>query len=162
MTIQTIAAAVDFLIIRGQNLEQVGTRYRLDGQELGGKELLALARQLDGGDGESKYGNERIEVDGVTFASKAEARRYGELKQMEQIGEIRDLELQPRYELQPAFVDGDGVRHQPVYYVGDFAYQEQGRLVCEDTKGFATDVYRLKIKLAKHVYPHVSFREVKG
>jgi hypothetical protein len=160
MTISTVAEARDLLIKLDQGLYQVGNRYVLDGQELTGKQLLALARQLEGGERESKYGNERVEVDGVMFASKAEARRYEDLRRVEQAGEIRDLEPQPRYELQPGFVDGDGVRHRPVFYVGDFSYVEQGRIICEDTKGMATDVYKLKIKLARYIYPHVSFREI--
>jgi hypothetical protein len=162
VTISTIAAAVDFLVIRDQPIERVGNKWILDGQQLSGTQVLALARQLDGGGGESKYGNEYTEVDGIRFASKAEAQRYTELRQMKQAGEIQSLELQPRYELQPAFVDGDGVRHQPIYYVGDFQYWEKGRLVCEDVKGAPeTDVFKLKRKMLLHNYPHIVFRVVR-
>jgi hypothetical protein len=162
--IQTVADALSFLVIRDMPIAKVGNRYLLDGQALSGKELLALARRLDdeSGDKPSKYNAVRTTVGEVTFASKAEARRYAELRKMEQTGAISDLELQPRYELQPAFRDGDGVRHRPIFYVADFQYWEKGRIVSEDVKGMATDVYLLKIKIAKHAYPHIRFREVKA
>src|SRR5690606_369436 len=47
----------------------------------------------------SKYRNVRTTVDGITFDSKREAERYGELKTMEAAGVISDLELQPRFPL---------------------------------------------------------------
>jgi hypothetical protein len=69
-----------------------------------------------------KYGAVKTTVDGIEFDSKAEARRYTELRLLEHAGEIRDLELQPRYELLPAFVDAEGVRHRAIEYVADFRY----------------------------------------
>ena len=40
-----------------------------------------------------KYGNKKIEIDGVKFDSKKEAKRYGYLQLLEVLGEIKDLEL---------------------------------------------------------------------
>lgn len=37
-------------------------------------------------------------------------------------------------------------------YVADFQYVENGRIVVVDTKGFVTDVYRLKKKLFLYKY----------
>jgi len=97
----------------------------------------------------SKYGNKPTEVDGVTFSSKKEARRYGELKLLHRAGEIFDLQVQPRF---PLDVNG-----QPICaYVGDFAYRKAGQaaLTVEDVKSPVTrknPVYRLKIKLLKAV-----------
>jgi hypothetical protein len=95
----------------------------------------------------SKYGAKRTEVDGVTFASKAEARRYGELKLMERAGEIENLTLQPRYRL-----DVNGVK--VCAYVGDFFYYRIGQKgpVVEDVKGVSTPVYRIKKRLMKAIY----------
>ncbi len=42
----------------------------------------------------SKYKAVRTEVDGIKFASKKEARRYGELLLLQRAGEISNLELQ--------------------------------------------------------------------
>jgi hypothetical protein len=92
----------------------------------------------------SKYGNKKTEVDGVPFDSKAEAQRYRELKLMAAAGVIRDLELQPRFEL---IVSGLKV----CTYVADFRYFDvaQGASIVADVKGKATDVYRLKAKLMR-------------
>lgn len=47
----------------------------------------------------SKYKNIKVMVDGIKFDSKAEARRYAELKLMEDTGHIKELKLQPKFEL---------------------------------------------------------------
>jgi hypothetical protein len=103
------------------------------------------------GGGMTKYGAIRTEVDGITFASKAEARRYAELKLMERAGAIKDLTLQPRY---PIVVEGVPI----CTYVADFFYfavRDDGRTwrpVIEDVKGVRTPVFKLKAKLVKALY----------
>lgn len=94
-----------------------------------------------------KYKNKKVDIDGVVFASKAEARRYGELLLRVRIGEISDLELQPRY---PLTVEGVKV----ATYVADFRYREtaSGAVVVEDVKGVRTAVYRIKNKLMRAIY----------
>lgn len=91
---------------------------------------------------EGKYKNVKTEVDGIVFDSKREANRYAELKLMEQAGEIRDLMLQPRYEL---VVNGERI----CWYVADFEYtvNESDKRVVEDAKGVKTPAYRLKKNL---------------
>ena len=109
----------------------------------------------------SKYGARKTVVDGITFASGKEARRYAELKLMERAGAIRDLQLQPRYELQAGFRDGNGNAVRKIEYVADFYYVEKGGLrVAEDVKGVRTDVYKLKRKLFMARYPEIELREV--
>ena len=109
----------------------------------------------------SKYGNKKIEVDGYHFDSLAEARRYEELRLMEQAGAISDLRLQPRYELQKAFTGNDGKRHRAISYTGDFAYWEDGKQIIEDTKGVSTPVFKLKYKLFLYRYPQLHLRIIK-
>ena len=46
-----------------------------------------------------KYGNKKVIVDGITFDSRREARRYRELKLLERAGQIQNLELQKEFEL---------------------------------------------------------------
>ena len=87
----------------------------------------------------SKYGAIRTEVDGIKFASKREAKRYGELKLLERAGKIHNLTVQPRFDL---VVHGTNI----CTYVGDFRYLEDGWIV-EDVKGVRTSVYRIKAKL---------------
>jgi hypothetical protein len=97
----------------------------------------------------SKFGNERIELDGIVFASKAEAKRYAELKALERAGEIAELELQPKFKLT---VNGVEV----CTYIGDFRYRHVAtkKLVTEDVKGFETKDFKLKAKLFKAVFGH--------
>jgi len=96
----------------------------------------------------NKYHAARTEVDGIVFASKAEAARYCELKLLQGAGEITGLELQPKF---PLIVNGKKV----ATYIADFRYTERGEVVVEDVKSVATRkiaVYRLKIKLVQAIY----------
>ena len=104
----------------------------------------------------NKFGAQPTEVDGFRFASKAEARRYRELKLMEQAGEIESLVLQPKLTLNP-----NGVHVGT--YVADFLYWDLRSMkpVYEDVKGVKTPVYRLKKKLVKALYG-IEIQEVSG
>jgi hypothetical protein len=93
----------------------------------------------------SKYNAVRTVVDGITFASKAEARRYQELKMMELSGDITQLELQPKF---PLIVNGVKVGT----YIGDFRYRYGAVVYVEDVKGMKTPVYNLKKKMMKAQY----------
>lgn len=102
----------------------------------------------------NKYGNKKIELDGITFDSIAEARRYSELKLLEKAGEIRELELQKPFVIQPSFFDTDGKRQTAIKYYADFVYWEKRgddwHYIVEDVKSPATKkdrVYRLKKKM---------------
>lgn len=97
----------------------------------------------------NKFNAQRVEIDGVTFASKKEAKRYGELKLLERAGEIADLKLQPRYDF---IINGRKV----CAYVGDFAYlTKTGMPVTEDAKSPATAKLphtRIKLKLFRALF----------
>lgn len=110
--------------------------------------MVALVRPAS-----SKYHATKTVIDGITFDSKREAKRYQELKLLERAGAIRDLQRQVRYELIPAF-DCDGKHYRPATYIADFVYTDAktGKEVVEDCKGFRTDVYRLKAKMFAHKY----------
>jgi len=87
-------------------------------------------------------------IDNIVFASKLEMNRYLELKLMVKAGEIRDLQLQPQFELQPAF-ERNGKHYQAITYIGDFAYfdMKTKKRVIEDVKGMATEVFKIKRKM---------------
>lgn len=97
-----------------------------------------------------KYRNVKTVVDGITFASAKEARRYGELKLLEKSGRISGLELQPSFRLH--------VNNCLICtYKADFRYvidapYASGQVVVEDVKGMKTPVYRLKKKLMLAVH----------
>lgn len=103
----------------------------------------------------NKYGAVRTVVDGITFHSAAEARRYGQLKLLERAGHIRQIELQPVY-----VVEIGGVRICKV--ILDFRYLEFGMPVVEDVKGRDTPVSRLKRKLVEAAYPGTKVRLVRA
>ena len=101
----------------------------------------------------SKYHARKTVVDGITFDSKREAKRYGELKLLERAGAIKGLQRQVPYELIPAF-DVDGKHYRPTVYIADFTYTDAktGEEIVEDCKGYRTDIYRLKSKIFAHKY----------
>lgn len=101
----------------------------------------------------NKFNARKTVVDGITFDSAREARRYQELKLMERAGEIIGLRRQVRFELIPAF-DCGGKHYRPATYIADFVYTDckTSAEVVEDCKGYRTGVYRLKAKLFAHRY----------
>ena len=96
-----------------------------------------------------KYRNRKTTVDGITFDSKLEAKRYIELKLLEKAGQIKDLQMQVRYTLIPSQKLGNRVVERAVTYVADFVYVDlqSGETVVEDTKGMKTKDYILKRKM---------------
>lgn len=109
----------------------------------------------------SKYSNKKVLIDGITFDSMKEANRYRELKLLEKVGEISNLVLQPVYVLLNGF-EYKGEKIRAIKYIGDFEYIEvkTGNKVLEDTKGFKTKDYLIKVKLLKSKYPDIDFREL--
>lgn len=89
-----------------------------------------------------KYRNQPVVIDGIRFDSKAEGRRYLELKALEKDGTIRDLRRQVTYELNA----GEAVICR---YRADFDYVETstGEPITEDVKGVETRDFKLKAKL---------------
>lgn len=94
----------------------------------------------------SKYHNKRTTINGITFDSRKEAKRYFELCLMQRAGKIKDLQRQVKYEVVPKVG-----KERAAFYIADFVYEEkQGNMWCtvvEDVKGMKTDVYCLKRKL---------------
>lgn len=107
----------------------------------------------------SKYRNKKILGDGYTFDSKKEYARYCQLKTMLKARVITDLYLQPEFEIIPKMKDEKGKTLRAIKYIGDFKYTQDGNTVVEDTKGFATDVYKIKKRLFLLKYPEYIFKE---
>lgn len=95
----------------------------------------------------SKYRAIKTIVDGIKFDSKAESRRYLELKAMQQSGAIVNLELQKEFILIPK---QQGER--ATKYKADFVYRDLSGLVIEDVKGIKTPEYIIKRKLMLHIH----------
>lgn len=108
---------------------------------------------------ESKYRNEKVEYDGMTFDSKRERDRYIVLKDAERQGTISDLVCQPKFTLLPAQYHEETVQLKTkvktvrkcdflaTTYTGDFQYTKDGNVVVEDVKGMVTPEYKLKEKM---------------
>lgn len=106
----------------------------------------------------NKYHSRKITRDGMTFDSLKEYRRFCELSLLEKAGEITDLQRQVEFVLIPAQREPDtigkrgGIKRgkvieQKCSYIADFVYNEDGKPVVEDTKGFRTKDYIIKRKL---------------
>ena len=105
-----------------------------------------------------KYHNKKVTINGITFASKREGLRYIELKAMLDKGEITDLQLQVPFILVPAFNLGKK-RYRKMEYIADFTYMQNGDKIVEDTKGYRTEVYKIKKKLMAYIY-NIEIREI--
>ena len=95
----------------------------------------------------SKYRNCPVVVDGIRFASSAEAGRYRVLKLMQQAGQISELRCQFPFCLAPSvLIRGEKRKTPALRYLADFAYRDKnGVQVVEDVKGAPlTQAYRIK------------------
>lgn len=116
----------------------------------------------------SKYHSRKVTVDGVTYDSKKEYRRFKELSLLERAGTIQNLQRQVKYVLIPAqrefcneiytkgrkkgcFKPGK-LLEKECSYIADFVYIQNGKTVIEDTKGFRTKDYIIKRKLMLWVH----------
>ena len=114
----------------------------------------------------NKFNAKKIQIQGETFDSMAEARRWRDLTWLQRGGVIRGLSRQVKYTLIPNQYDSKGkLIERGVSYIADFVYQdENGKLVVEDVKGYkkgpAYAVFVIKRKLMLKEYG-IRVREVK-
>ena len=109
----------------------------------------------------NKYKNKKITYCGMEFDSVKEVRRYAELVALEKAGIIHNLECQVKFELIPAQKLSKPVRmlsgyvkrtERKVIYIADFVYVKEGQTIVEDTKGYETEVFKIKRKLMLYRY----------
>ena len=98
-----------------------------------------------------KYHSKKIIIDGIKFDSKKEGNRYLQLKKLEEEGIISDLKLQVPFVLIEPFTL-NGKKYRKTEYVADFVYIRNGERIVEDTKGYKTELYRIKKKLMAYLY----------
>jgi len=92
----------------------------------------------------NKYGAIKTKVDGITFDSKLEAKRYGELKLMEKAGLVQSVTPHQRFELRTGSGRIVGKYEVDFYYVrNDNGIWKQ---VYEDCKGVIPALSAWKIK----------------
>jgi protein associated with RNAse G/E len=91
----------------------------------------------------SKYGNKKIELDGVKFDSKLELFCYQQFKSLG-----LEFDFQRTILLQEGFrFRGKAIR--PITMIVDFVLHQDGQKIYIDTKGFATETSKLKYKMLK-------------
>ena len=110
--------------------------------EMSLEEYQALAKPAQK---RNKFNAQPTWVDGIRFASGGEARRYSQLKVLQQAGEISDLELQVKFKL---VVNGILI----TTYICDYRYVQDGKTIVEDHKGVRTRVYIMKSRLMKAIH----------
>lgn len=92
-----------------------------------------------------KYGNKKVELDGRSFASQAEAALYVEIKNREKAGEIEFLQCQDHIYLTDA----------RILYIADFKVKDlkTGEIVWMEMKGLEMPSWRIKRRLWKSYGP---------
>lgn len=117
----------------------------------------------------SKYHSKKIYIyeDGLTaaasglrghgrvkmiFDSSREYDRFCSLYLEEKAGLISDLRRQVRYELIPTQYVGGKLTERSCSYIADFVYEQNGKTIVEDSKGFKTPEYIIKRKLMLYVH----------
>ncbi len=99
----------------------------------------------------NKYRNTITIADGIKFDSKAEAKRFRELKLMQKSKDISG------FGLQPSFIIGPEIRYRPDFIVCD----KSGKVWVEDVKGKETQAFVMKAKLFRDKYPWLELRIIK-
>ena len=99
-------------------------------------------------------------VDGIKFASKAEAKRYGQIKQLERAKLAQLLKVQPRLDM---IINGRKLGRG--YLTLDFCIRElvdgKWAVVYEDVKGKADTPYaKLRREVAAALHPDKTIRVV--
>jgi hypothetical protein len=105
----------------------------------------------------NKYHAIKTTVNGVTFDSKREARRYQDLVLMQRAGLISDLVFDKKELRFDLTVNGKKVGR----YSADFIYMENGQRIVEDVKSPAsrTEAYMLRKRLMEAIHG-INIREV--
>lgn len=121
---------------------------RKDARSTIGFRFVCAADNTPDGQGKSKFGNKTTTVEGRSFHSQMEAKRYAELRLMERNGDIRELKCQPVF---PLYGKGGS---KICKYVADFSYfDKNGMRHIEDVKGPITALFSIKKKLFEDNYP---------
>ena len=97
-----------------------------------------------------------VTIDGHTFDSKLEGRRYSQLKLMQSAGKISHLKPHPELKL---MINGTDCGS----YTPDFGYIEAGNVVIEEVKGFVLpNDFKRFWRIVRALYPSYEFRLMRG
>ena len=101
-----------------------------------------------------KYRNTPVSVGAEKYRSKRERDRHQDLLLRQRAGEIAGLVREVAFVLAPGVkIEGEKRARPALRYYADFAYSTaDGRIVIEDAKGRATELYRAKKHLMATVH----------
>lgn len=113
----------------------------------------------------NKYNAKKVKIGVEPFDSKAEATRWAELMFCQKAGKISNLRRQVRYDLIPPQKKPSGGTERAIYYIADFVYQQNGKEIVEDVKGYrnpqSAGYAKFVIKRKLMLYFHgIEIREV--
>jgi len=97
----------------------------------------------------NKYGAKKTQVGGVKFDSKKEALRWMELQMLEKAGEISDLQRQVKVQLMGQYAPIYTRTGRKMKLTFDFSYTEDGVPVYEESKGYPTRDYEVRVAVAR-------------
>ena len=93
----------------------------------------------------SKYRAIKTTIDGITFASKREAYYYQIYSRLQELGQIKNLQMQTSI---PFLINGKKM----FIYNPDFEFDDDKGHHIVDVKGIETSTFRLKKKLIEAQY----------
>lgn len=103
----------------------------------------------------AKYRNTKQTYNGYSYDSKLEAGHAQHLDLLIKAGEVEKWERQHKIS-----IDINGV-HICNYFIDFKVYFIDGRIEYHEVKGYETDVWKLKWKLSKAIYPDNNFVLIK-
>jgi hypothetical protein len=95
----------------------------------------------------------KVEADGFKFDSEMEHQYYLDLKRRFEDGSIKDLQIHPKFELQPAFTK-NGKTWKPIHYEADFQFYDlvHAKVRVVDVKGMVLPEFEIHRKMFEYHY----------
>jgi len=102
----------------------------------------------------NKFGAKKVTIDNIKFDSKAEAKKYQELKLLLRAKKIKNLNLQPKFKILDSaiyecnFTKNNKTKISDLYYTPDFAYTTlDNKIIIIEVKGVKTEAYQIRKKM---------------
>lgn len=105
----------------------------------------------------TKYNNKKIWIDGFCFDSQQEAKYYLTLKLLMKAGVIKGFCRQAAF----IVVEGDDQTRGTEYKADFIVFYSDNTWQIIDTKGFETEVFKIKHKAFKEKYPKLELKLIK-
>ncbi len=104
----------------------------------------------------------KVEADGFKFDSEMEYLYYTELKKRLEEKTISNLEIHPKFELQPQFTKA-GKTWKPIHYEADFKFYDQlaNQIRIVDVKGMVLPDFEIHRKMFEYTHPQYNLEVLK-